>query len=111
MIKIIEKVLNDLADMQLNLKSEVARTWIAQKVEQALTEQESQRDEMLKRVNESLVRTHPTFAIDDVINDAMKVAGYEQEASGYDMRNGTRDITFVGGNDKYEVTFRKLEEE
>ena len=30
MIKIIEDVLKDLVGMQLNLESDVARTWIAQ---------------------------------------------------------------------------------
>ena len=38
MIKIIENALRDLAGMQLNLESDVARTWIAQKVEKAIIE-------------------------------------------------------------------------
>ena len=36
MIKIIENALRNLSDMQLNLESDVARTWIAEKVATAI---------------------------------------------------------------------------
>ena len=40
MIKIIENALRNLSDMQLNLESDVARTWIAEKVATAIKEQQ-----------------------------------------------------------------------
>tara|TARA_B100000579_G_C22800968_1_gene839834 strand:+ start:92 stop:424 length:333 start_codon:yes stop_codon:yes gene_type:complete len=106
MIKIIEKVLNDLADMQLNLQSEVARTWIAQKVEEALNAQRPKASYPAE-VNE--LTKENSMAIDDVITYAMESIRYTKGDSGYDLRTGKRDITFHDDNDNaYEVTFRKI---
>ncbi len=101
MIKTIENVLKDLADMQLNLGSDVARTWIAEKVAVAITEQQD--------MTEVLTQIVPELNIDDVIVTAMKNNGYEKGDSGYDFQTGKRDITFhAPNNDEYEVTFRKI---
>jgi copper chaperone CopZ len=101
MIKIIENALKDLAGMQLNIESDVARTWIAQKVATAITEQQD--------INEVLTKIVPEQNIDDVITTAMENNGYTKGDSGYDINNGTRDIIFHTKNgSKFEVTFRRL---
>jgi hypothetical protein len=101
MIKIIENALKDLAGMQLNIESDVARTWIAQKVATAITEQQD--------INEVLTKIVPEQNIDDVIVTAMKNNGYTKGDSGYDMRTGKRDITFHTEDDQqFEVTFRRI---
>ena len=101
MIKIIENALKDLAGMQLNIESDVARTWIAQKVAAAITEQQD--------INEVLTKIVPEQNIDDVITTAMKNNGYTKGDSGYDMRTGKRDITFHTEDDQqFEVTFRRI---
>ena len=110
MNKIIEKVLEDLADMQLNLQSDVARTWIAQKVEEAMTKRQEESDRVFAEVMELTKTT--TLGIDDIIITAMADEGYVRGDSGYDLQRGVRDITFHDSdNNAYEVTFRKLEEE
>ena len=104
MIKIIEEALKDLADMQLNLSSDVARTWIAEKVATAITEHQD--------ITKDLTQIVPELNIDDVITTAMKNNGYNKGDSGYDMRTGKRDITFYTADDQsFEVTFRKLNNE
>jgi len=104
MIKTIENALKDLADMQLNLASDVARTWIAEKVAVAITEHQD--------MTEVLTQVVPELNIDDVITTAMKNNGYRKGDSGYDMQTGKRDITFhTSDNDEYEVTFRKINRE
>jgi hypothetical protein len=101
MIKIIENVLKDLAGMQLNIESDVARTWIAEKVATAIKEQQ--------QIKKDLTQIVPQLNIDDVITTAMQHNGYNKGDSGYDMRTGKRDITFHASNgDQYEVTFRRL---
>jgi copper chaperone CopZ len=101
MIKIIENALKDLAGMQLNIESDVARTWIAQKVATAITEQQD--------INEVLTKIVPEQNIDDVITTAMKNNGYTKGDSGYDMRTGKRDITFhTEDGQQFEVTFRRI---
>ena len=101
MIKTIENVLKDLADMQLNLESDVARTWIAEKVAVAVKEQQD--------INEVLTKIVPEQNIDDVITTAMKNNGYTKGDSGYDMRTGKRDIIFHTEDDQqFEVTFRRI---
>ena len=101
MIKIIENALKDLAGMQLNIESDVARTWIAQKVATAITEQQD--------INEVLTKIVPEQNIDDVITTAMKNNGYTKGDSGYDMRTGKRAITFhTEADQQFEVTFRRI---
>ena len=101
MIKIIENTLKNLADMQLNLESDVARTWIAEKVAVAITEQQDMTDVLTQVV--------PELNIDDVITTAMQNNGYTKGDSGYDMRAGKRDITFYTADDqRFEVTFRRI---
>ena len=108
MNKIIEKVLEDLADMQLNLQSEVARTWIAQKVEEALIARNRESDDIVAEAKELTKET--AMDVDDVIAHAMESEGYARGDSGYDFRSGTRDVQFHAPNgDTYEVVFRKLE--
>ena len=107
MIKIIENGLKDLADMQLNLASDVARTWIAQKIEKALVAKQSESDDILAEVKALDVNT--TMGIDDIIVSAMEHEGYIKGDSGYDIQRGVRDVTFHASNeDQYEVTFRKI---
>ena len=107
MIKIIENVLKDLADMQLNLASDVARTWIAQKVEKAIIERQQQSEDVLAEVAE--LNRNTTMGVDDIIVSAMEHEGYIKGDSGYDIRRGIRDVTFHASNgDQYEVTFRKI---
>ena len=107
MIKIIEDVLKDLAGMQLNLESDVARTWIAQKVEKALLEKQKQSDDVLAEIAE--INRNTTMEVDDVIVSAMETQGYIKGDSGYDIQRGIRDVTFhAPNNDQYEVTFRKI---
>ena len=107
MIKIIENALRDLAGMQLNLESDVARTWIAQKVEKALLEKQKQSDDVLAEIAE--INRNTTMGVDDVIVSAMETEGYIKGDSGYDFRSGKRDITFHAPNgDQYEVIFRKI---
>lgn len=101
MIKIIEKELKSLSDMQLNLESDVARTWIAEKVSNAIKQHQD--------INDTLTQIVPEQNIDDVIITAMKNNGYTKGDSGYDMRTGKRDITFYTEDDqKFEVTFRRI---
>ena len=101
MIKIIENALKDLAEMQLNLESDVARTWIAEKVAVAIKEQQN--------ITKVLTQIVPEQNIDDVITTAMQNNGYTKGDSGYDMRTGKRDITFHTADDhKFEVTFRRI---
>ena len=107
MNKIIEKVLKDLADMQLNLQSDVARTWIAQKVEEALNARRQESEDIIAEVKHRQRDT--VMEIDDVIAYAMESEGYAKGDSGYDLRSGRRDVTYHDGNDNaYEVTFRKI---
>ena len=101
MIKIIEKELKSLSDMHLNLESDVARTWIAEKVSNAIKQHQD--------INDTLTQIVPEQNIDDVIITAMKNNGYTKGDSGYDMRTGKRDITFYTEDDqKFEVTFRRI---
>ena len=105
MIKIIEDALRNLAGMQLNIESDVARTWIAQRVEKALIEKQQQTDNIITEVKS--VDTNRN--VDDVIVSAMENNGYSKGDSGYDFRSGKRDITFHASNeDQYEVTFRQI---
>jgi hypothetical protein len=107
MIEIIEKALKDLAGMQLNLESDVARTWIAQKIEKAITERQQQSEDVLAEIAE--LNRNTTMGVDDIIVSAMETEGYIKGDSGYDFRSGKRDITFhAPDNDEYEVTFRKI---
>ena len=107
MIKIIENVLKDLVGMQLNLESDVARTWIAQRIEKALVEKQKQSDDVIEKIAESNCNT--TISVDDIIVSAMETEGYIKGDSGYDIRRGVRDVTFHASNgDQYEVTFRKI---
>ena len=105
MIKIIENALKDLAGMQLNLESDVARTWIAQRVEKALIEKQQQTDNIITEAKS----VDTNMNVDDVIVSAMENNGYSKGDSGYDFRSGKRDITFHASNeDQYEVTFRQI---
>ena len=107
MIKIIEDVLKDLAGMQLNLESDVARTWIAQKVEKAIIERQQQSEDVLAEIAE--LNRNTTMGVDDIIVSAMETEGYIKGDSGYDIQRGVRDVTFHAPNkDQYEVTFRKI---
>ena len=107
MNKIIEKALEDLADMQLNLQSDVARTWIAQKVEEALSAREQESEDIIAEVKHRQRDT--VMEVDDVIVAAMQDEGYERGDSGYTFQTGERDIQFHAPNgDTYEVTFRKI---
>jgi hypothetical protein len=101
MIKIIENALKDLAGMQLNLESDVARTWIAEKVAAAIKEQQN--------ITKVLTQIVPEQNIDDVITTAMQNNGYTKGDSGYEMQTGKRDIMFHTADDhKFEVTFRRI---
>jgi hypothetical protein len=105
MIKIIENALKDLAGMQLNIESDVARTWIAQKVEKAIVAK--QKDDIIAEVKAVNVNTN--MNVDDVIVSAMEHEGYSKGDSGYDFRSGKRDITFHTEDDQqFEVTFRRI---
>jgi hypothetical protein len=107
MIKTIENVLKDLAGMQLNLESDVARTWIAQKVEKAIVAKQKESNDIIAEVKAVNVNTN--MNVDDVIVSAMEHEGYSKGDSGYDFRSGKRDIMFHASNgDVYEVTFRQL---
>lgn len=107
MIKIIENALKDLAGMQLNLESDVARTWIAEKVAAAITKQQTETENIIAEVKAVDVNT--TMNVDDVIVSAMESNGYTKGDSGYDFRSGKRDITFHTSNKEiYEVTFRQI---
>ena len=107
MIKIIENVLKDLAGMQLNLESDVARTWIAQKVEKAIIERQQQSEDVLAEIAE--LNRNTTMGVDDIIVSAMEHEGYIKGDSGYDIQRGIRDVIFHASNgDQYEVTFRKI---
>ena len=107
MIKIIENVLKDLADMQLNLASDVARTWIAQRIEKALVTKQSESNDIIAEVKALGINT--TMGVDDIIVSAMEHEGYIKGDSGYDIQRGVRDVTFhAPNNEQYEVTFRKI---
>ena len=107
MIKIIENALKDLAGLQLNLESEVARTWIAEKVEKAIVAKQKESDDIIAEVKAVDVNT--TMNVDDVIVSAMENNGYTKGDSGYDFRSGKRDVTFHTSNKEiYEVTFRQI---
>lgn len=104
MIKIIENVLKEYSDMQLNLASGVARTWIAEKVATAITEHQD--------ITKDLTQIVPELNIDDVIVTAMKNNGYRKGDSGYDVQTGKRDITFHTTDDQsFEVSFRRINRE
>ena len=110
MIEIIEKALKDLSGMQLNIESDVARTWIAQKVEKAITERQQQSEDVLAEIAE--INRNTTMGVDDVIVSAMETEGYIKGDSGYDFQTGKRDIIFhAPNNDQYEVVFRKINHE
>lgn len=110
MIKIIESALRDLAGMQLNLESDVARTWIAQKIEKAITERQQQSEDVLAEIAE--INRNTTMGVDDIIVSAMETEGYIKGDSGYDFQTGKRDIIFhAPNNDQYEVVFRKLSDD
>ena len=52
------------------------------------------------------------MGVDDIIVSAMEHEGYTKGDSGYDFRSGKRDITFhAPNNEKYEVVFRKINDE
>ena len=105
MIKIIEDALRNLAGMQLNIESDVARTWIAQRVEKALIEKQQQTDNIITEAKS----VDTNMNVDDVITSAMKNNGYSKGDSGYDFRSGKRDITFHTADDqRFEVTFRQI---
>ena len=107
MIKIIENALKDLAGMQLNIESDVARTWIAQKVEKAIVAKQKESNDIIAEVKAVNVNTN--MNVDDVIVSAMESEGYSKGDSGYDFRSGKRDIMFhASNNEEYEVTFRQL---
>ena len=107
MIKIIENALKDLAGLQLNLESEVARTWIAEKVEKAIVAKQKESDDIIAEVK--AVNVNTTMNVDDVIVSAMESEGYSKGDSGYDFRSGKRDIMFhASNNEEYEVTFRQI---
>ena len=107
MIKIIENALKDLAGLQLNLESEVARTWIAEKVEKAIVAKQKESENIIAEVKAVDVNT--TMNVDDVIVSAMENNGYTKGDSGYDFRSGKRDVTFHTSNKEiYEVTFRQI---
>jgi len=107
MIKIIENALKDLAEMQLNLESDVARTWIAEKVEKAIVAKQKESENISEEVKAVDVNT--TMNVDDVIVSAMENNGYTKGDSGYDFRSGKRDVTFhTSNNDQYEITFRQI---
>jgi len=129
MIEIIEKALKDLSGMQLNLESNIARTWIAEKVEKAITDNRkaianetadyiledincntiSKASTQYQQIKKDLTQIVPEQNIDDVITTAMENNGYTKGDSGYDINNGTRDIIFHTKNgSKFEVTFRRL---
>ena len=87
--------------MQLNLESDVARTWIAEKVSNAIKQHQD--------INDTLTQIVPEQNIDDVIITAMKNNGYTKGDSGYDFQTGKRDIIFhAPNNEQYEVVFRQL---
>ena len=107
MNKIIEKVLEELSGMQLNLQSEVARSWVAQQVELALVAREQESEDIIAEVEHHQRNT--VMEVDDVIAYAMESEGYAKGDSGYDLRSGKRDVQFHAPNgDTYEVTFRKI---
>lgn len=107
MIKIIKEALRNLAGMQLNLESDVARTWIAEKVEKAIVAKQTETENIIAEVKAVDVNT--TMNVDDVIVSAMENNGYTKGDSGYDFRSGKRDITFHASNKEiYEVTFRQI---
>jgi len=107
MIKIIENALKDLAGLQLNIESDVARTWIAEKVEKAIVAKQKESNDIIAEVK--AVNVNTTMNVDDVIVSAMEKNGYIKGDSGYDFRSGKRDIMFhASNNEEYEVTFRQL---
>ena len=107
MIKTIEEALRNLAEMQLNLESDVARTWIAEKVATAIIKQQTETENIIAEVKDVDVNT--TMNVDDVIVSAMENNGYTKGDSGYDFRSGKRDVTFHTSNKEiYEVTFRQI---
>mgnify|MGYP006906453636 CR=1 FL=1 len=107
MIKIIKEALRNLAGMQLNLESDVARTWIAEKVEKAIVAKQKEFNDIITEVK--AVNVNTTMNVDDVIVSAMESEGYSKGDSGYDFRSGKRDIIFhASNNEEYEVTFRQL---
>ena len=107
MIKTIEEALRNLAGMQLNLESDVARTWIAEKVATAIIKQQTETENIIAEVKDVDVNT--TMNVDDVIVSAMENNGYTKGDSGYDFRSGKRDVTFHTSNKEiYEVTFRQI---
>ena len=107
MNKIIEKALEDLAGMQLNLESDVARSWVAQRVETALAAREQESDNTIAEV--AHLSRNTTMGVDDVIVTAMEHEGYTKGDSGYCFRSGKRDVQFHAPNgDTYEVVFRQL---
>lgn len=107
MIKIIKEALRNLAGMQLNLESDVARTWIAEKVEKAIVAKQTEENNIIAEVKDVDVNT--TMNVDDVIVSAMESNGYTKGDSGYNFRSGKRDITFhASNNDQYEITFRQI---
>ena len=96
--------------MLLNLQSEVARSWVAQRVESALAAREQESEDIIAEVKHRQRNT--VMEVDDVIVSAMHDEGYEKGDSGYDLRSGRRDVQFHAPNgDTYEVVFRKLEKE
>ena len=101
MIKTIESVLKEYSDMQLNLSSDVARTWIAKKVADAVIQHQEITKDLTKIVTE--------LNIDDIIVTTMEKSGYVKGKSGYDIQTGIRDVTFYASNgNAYEISFRKI---
>ena len=93
--------MKEFADKQINLQSETARTMIATTIAKAVTQHQ--------QIEKDLTQIVPEQNIDDVITTAMENNGYTKGDSGYDMRNGERDIIFhTKDGSKFEVTFRRL---
>ena len=93
--------MKEFADKQINLQSETARTMIATTIAKAVTQHQ--------QIEKDLTQIVAEQNIDDVITTAMENNGYTKGDSGYDMRNGERDIIFhTKDGSKFEVTFRRL---
>ena len=102
MNKIIEKALSEFADMQLNLKSEVAQEWLATKINEALLKEIEKRTE---------VKNNSELVPEDIIRQAMEQSGFEAGDSGYEFARGIRDIDFHKNGNTYVVTIQEREDE
>jgi hypothetical protein len=107
MNKIIKKALSEFADMQLNLKSEVAQECVATKINEALLKEIEKRTE---------VKNNSELVPEDVIRQAMEQNGFEAGDSGYEFAHGIRDhgirdIDFHKNGNTYVVTIQEREDE